>query len=152
MHFSRGCVSFVEWNLKHIQQTKKNIQLLFFPVSSSTYGWICGGGIFLSSGCHFFSTLTANYGHFMHFNTAFNWLSSSIVSVGPRKSKFWTRHLRFSTWKPPVNRGHEFQTFYPFSPLLPFLFHASNPLKTFMKFYLASNYFLFPFIYCSIKW
>ena len=27
------------------------------------------------------------------------------MCVGPRKSKFWTRCIRFSTWKPPVNRG-----------------------------------------------
>ena len=34
----------------------------------------------------------------------------------------------------------EFWSFYPFSPLLLFLLHASNPLKTLMKFYLAFNY------------
>ena len=36
--------------------------------------------------------------------------------------------------------GPEFRSFYPFSPLLVFLFYASNPLTTFMKFYLAFNY------------
>ena len=45
----------------------------------------------------------ANYDHFLHANTALNWLPRSIMCVGPRKSKFWTRCIRFSIWKPPVN-------------------------------------------------
>ena len=36
--------------------------------------------------------------------------------------------------------GPEFRSFYPFSPLLVFLFYASHPLTTFMKFYRAFNY------------
>ena len=36
--------------------------------------------------------------------------------------------------------GPEFRSFYPFSPLLVFLFYASNPLTLFIKFYLAFNY------------
>ena len=87
-----------------------------------------------------FFTLMADYDQFWHVSAAFNWLHRAIMSVGPGKSKFWTRHLRFSTWKPPVNRGNEFRSFYPFSPLLLSRFFASNPLKTFMKFYLAFNY------------
>ena len=94
---------------------------------------------FLPSRCHFF-TFMADYDQFWHVSATFNWLQRAIMSVGPGKSKFWTRHLRFSTWKTPVNRGPEIQSFYPFSPLLLFLLHASNPLKTLMKFYLAFNY------------
>ena len=48
----------------------------------------------------------ANYDNFLHANTALNWLPRSIMCVGPRKSKFWTRRIRFSTWKPPVNMGN----------------------------------------------
>ena len=55
-----------------------------------TYSGICDGRIFLPSRCHFFSTLTANYDHFLYASTAFNWLPWSIMSAGPGKSNFWT--------------------------------------------------------------
>ena len=54
----------------------------------------------------FFKTLMADYDHFLHSNTLFNWLLCSIMSAGSRKCMFWTSHLRFSTRKPPVNIGH----------------------------------------------
>ena len=54
----------------------------------------------------FYFTLMADYDQFWHVSAAFNWLHRAIMSVGPGKSKFWTRHLRFSTWKPPVNMGN----------------------------------------------
>ena len=37
-----------------------------------------------------FSTLMADYDHFLYASTAFNWLTWSIMSAGPEKSKFWT--------------------------------------------------------------
>ena len=58
------------------------------------YSGICPGGIFLPSRCHFFSTLMADYEHFLHCDTCFNWLPWSIMSAGLGKTKFWTRHLR----------------------------------------------------------
>ena len=74
-----------------------------------------------------FFTVMADYDQFWHVSAAFNWLHRAIMSVGPGKSKFWTRHLRF-------------RSFNHFSPLLFFFLYASNPLKTFMKFYLAFNH------------
>ena len=41
-----------------------------------------------------FFTLRADYDQFWHVSTAFNWLHRPIMSVGPGKGKFWTRHLR----------------------------------------------------------
>ena len=61
---------------------------------------------FLSSGCHFFSTLTANYGPLLIFSTAFDWLPSSIMSSAPEINKFSTRHPK-STPKVPLNMGPE---------------------------------------------
>ena len=104
------------------------------------YSGIFPGWIFFPFEMSLFFTLMADYDQFGHVSAAFNWLHRAIMSVGPGTSKFCTRHLRFSTCKPPVNRGNEFQSFYPFSPFLLFLFYASNSLKTFMKFYLAFNY------------
>ena len=63
-------------------------------------------GYFFLHDVLFFKTLMANYDNFLHANTALNWLPRSIMCVGPRKSKFWTRRIRFSTWKPPVNMGN----------------------------------------------
>ena len=51
----------------------------------NTYSGICGGLIFLPSRCHFFSTLTANYDHFLYASTAFNCLPWSIMSAEPGK-------------------------------------------------------------------
>ena len=48
----------------------------------------------------------ADFDHFLHSHTLFNWLPWSTMSAALGKSKFWTRHLRFSTWKPPVNMGN----------------------------------------------
>ena len=62
-----------------------------------TYSGICGGRIFLPSRCHFFSTLKANYDHFLYASTAFNWLPWSIMSAGPGKSNFWTPALQVGT-------------------------------------------------------
>lgn len=72
---------------------------------------ICPGGIFVPSRCPFFKTLAANYNNFLHANTALNWFPRSIMSAGPRKIKFWTCRIRFSTWKSPGNMGNKFEVF-----------------------------------------
>ena len=46
-----------------------------------------------------------DYDHFLHSNTCFNWLPWSFMSAGLGKTKFWTRHLRLSTRKLPLNMG-----------------------------------------------
>ena len=70
------------------------------------YGGNCPGWIFLPVQCHFFKTLMADFDQVLHSHTLFNWLPWSTMSAALGKSKFWTRHLRFSTWKPPVNMGN----------------------------------------------
>ena len=53
-----------------------------------------------------FSTLMADYDHFLYASTAYNWLPWSIMSVAPGKSKFWTPVPQVGTWKVPVNLGY----------------------------------------------
>ena len=62
--------------------------------NNNPYSGIFPGWIFFPSRCHFFFTLMADYDQFWHVSAAFNWLHRAIMSVGPGKSKFWTRHLR----------------------------------------------------------
>ena len=83
----------------HFEQLVPKCLSLLYIVGSVLEGY------FFLHDVIFFLTLMANYDNFLHANTALNWLPRSIMCVGPRKSKFWTRCIRFSTWKPPVNRG-----------------------------------------------
>ena len=54
-------------------------------------------GFFFLHDVTFFLTLMADFDHFLHSHTLFNWLPWSTMSAALGKSKFWTRHLRFST-------------------------------------------------------
>ena len=54
-------------------------------------------GFFFLHDVTFFKTLMADFDHFLHSHTLFNWLPWSTMSAALGKSKFWTRHLRFST-------------------------------------------------------
>ena len=80
----------------------------------------CPGGIFLAEVCHFFSTLMADYEHFLHFDTCFNWLPWSIMSTGLGKLKL----------KLP-----EFRSFYPISEVGAHIHFLLNFRQNFHQFW-----------------
>ena len=82
---------------------------MFYTWSGVSLSYMAGfflDGFFFLHDVTFFLTLMADFDHFLHSHTLFNWLLWSTMSAALGKSKFWTRHLRFSTWKPPVNMGN----------------------------------------------
>ena len=65
---------------------------------------------FSPKSCHFFSTSMADFSHFVHWVTCFNWFFWSIISARVPKTNFWTCYLMLGTWKPPLNTG-DFEVF-----------------------------------------
>ena len=89
-----------------------------------TYSGICGGRIFLPSRCHFFSTLMADYEHFLHCDTCFNsslW-DSGKLSFGPVSSFCIFSHLIAL-----LNLGSRVQILLFLSPAD--MIHQGNQLK-----------------------
>ena len=86
-----------------------------------------------------FSTLMADYEHFLRWVTSFNWFLWSIMPSGDGNTKFWTRHLRFSTRKLPLNMGY-FEVFNYF-----FIFCIS-----FLCFKIDLNHLELLYCTCSI--
>ena len=92
-----------------------------------------------------FFTLMADYDQFWHVSSAFNWLHRPIMYVCWTGKKYVldpSPQVKYpkTTSKYGYLKLPEFRSFYPLSPLLVFLFYASNHLKTFMKFYLTFDY------------
>ena len=79
--------SIFDWT---ILAPKNNNTWNWYGTNVTLYSGFFPGGIFLSVWCHFFTTLMADYDHFLHSNTLFNWLPCWIMSAGLGKSKFWT--------------------------------------------------------------
>ena len=57
--------------------------------SIATYSGNLSRWIYCPSRCHFFSTLMADYEHFLHCNTCFNWLPWSTMSPTSKYRVFW---------------------------------------------------------------
>ena len=89
------------------------VKVSYFLHESSHIVGIVLEGFFCLHDVTFLKTLMADYEHFLRWVTCFNWFLWSIMPSGDVNTKFWTRHLRFSTRKLPLNMDY-FEVFNHF--------------------------------------
>ena len=98
-----------------------------FPPVDFVFWW--HWRIFFQKIVTFIATLTAVFMHFLHWFDCFNYFYGSITCAGVGKTKFLTRHLRWGTWKVPLNMDN-FEVFSHFFPFCISLCMLYDRLKT----------------------
>ena len=138
LHVKRSglCFFFTQWFLGSFFNLKCHQK--GFQRSQHMLGIVLEG-FFCLHNVTFFKTLMADYEHFLRWVTCFNWFLWSIMPSGDGNTKFWTRHLRFSTRKLPLNMGY-FEVFNYF-----FIFCIS-----FLCFKIDLNHLELLYCTCSI--